>query len=333
MFGRGYPVYVPAWKKQQRREREAAKLRKSERDVQPVAIAGRAIATTFWGKAWCDHLETIRDYAYRLERGRSYVRAGAVLDLRIHPGRIEAKVSGTRLYSVEATLKPLAPAARKALVRACAGGIGSVVELLSGKLSDAVMTVLCAPEHGLFPTAQELSLSCSCPDGAWVCKHVAAALYGVGARLDERPELLFVLRGLDQTELVSEAAGAGLLGGGAPPERNELGGASLEEVFGIELDTRSAPVLDVPPRREARTKERSADRVAQRVARDPAAIAADALGAMGFDAREIRRLIDRGGLMETVAPEVFLKTRTFQDLVGENRGRRAGRTRASPSRR
>jgi len=68
------------------------------------------------------------------------------------------------------------------------------------------MDRVCREGDGLFPSPAEIKLSCSCPDWADMCKHVASALYGVGARLDQKPQLLFVLRGVDENELI---AGAG----------------------------------------------------------------------------------------------------------------------------
>src|SRR6266702_2735556 len=191
-----------------------AERRKQGHEPAPIVLAPRgAIASTFWGKAWCDHLESYADYATRLPRGRSYVRNGSVIDLQIAKGEVRALVSGTDIYDVTIAVVPLAAARWKAVRKECAGQIGTVVELLSGKLSGAVMEQLCHRERGLFPSGKQLELRCSCPDGAWLCKHLAAVLYGVGARLDEAPELLFTLRGVDGAELVAAAGQADGLAG------------------------------------------------------------------------------------------------------------------------
>lgn len=140
------------------------------------------------------------------------------------------------------------------VVRACAGKIDPVVELLTGKLSGAVMEVLCREETGLFPSTKEISLACSCPDGAWLCKHLAAVLYGVGARLDHEPELLFVLRGVDQMDLVAAASTGGALRKTAKTA-NTLDGGNLSDIFGIEMDDGGRPATSIAKRAApARTK-------------------------------------------------------------------------------
>ncbi len=205
----GWPAYVPVAVRRRKAARAMEQRHKAGQPVAPVTIAGRAIATTFWGKAWCDNIEGYHDFENRLPRGRTYVRGGAVVDLQIVPGRIEAVVCGSELYDVGVTVTGMAKRRWRAVCADCAGGIDSVVELLQGRFSRAVMQRLCRQEGGLFPRPSEIRFSCSCPDYAGMCKHVAAALYGVGARLDQQPELLFRLRGVDETELVAEA-GAGM---------------------------------------------------------------------------------------------------------------------------
>lgn len=246
-----FPAYVPVHERQANARREASKLRKGGRQLAPVKIEGHKIATTFWGQAWCKHIETYSDYETRLPRGRSYARNGSVIDLQLEPGRVSALVSGSELYELSITIEPLALPRWKALVGQCAGKIDSVVELLTGQLSDSVMAQLCDPKTGLFPSARQLELSCSCPDSAGLCKHLAAAMYGVGARLDHQPELLFVLRGVDKLDLVSEAA-SGALAGSERTEAGELRRDDLAEIFGIELE----PVDEAPAgrRRKGRKK-------------------------------------------------------------------------------
>jgi uncharacterized Zn finger protein len=207
--------------------------------LSPVAIAGRTIAHTFWGKAWCDNLERYRDFAYRLERGRSYVRSGSVIDLRIAAGAIAARVSGSSLYDVAIEIEAVGGDAWHAIRRDCAGGIGSRIDLLAGKLSQAVMARLCADRSGLFPAPSAIRFRCSCPDIASMCKHVAAAMYGVGARLDHAPELLFTLRRVSLDELLAAAVSELPA---APASARVLAGDGLAALFGIELaDTAPRP--------------------------------------------------------------------------------------------
>ncbi|MCX7803657.1 MAG: hypothetical protein N3A38_00570 [Planctomycetota bacterium] len=236
-WGYGWRPYVPVWKRQAQAEREMAKLRKEGVDVQPVEIEGREIAETFWGKAWCEHIEQFSDFENRLPRGRTYVRNGSVCHLEIRKGRIVAKVSGSSVYDVKISIRTLPEAKWRCLRNECAGHVGSMLELLQGRLSDYVMGIVTDPERGLFPKPAEMSFDCSCPDWANMCKHVAAVLYGVGARLDKSPELLFRLRGVDHRELVSEKAAGAVVARGKSKKDRLLDEKRLGDVFGIELET------------------------------------------------------------------------------------------------
>jgi uncharacterized Zn finger protein len=236
MFYGDFRPYVSVAERRKRAARHARKLAKDGRAVRAVRIEGRTIAHSFWGKAWSDNLESYSDYANRMPRGRTYVRNGSIVDLQIAPGRVTAIVSGSEIYEIEIGIDRLDRRVWKALVRECTGRIGSMVELLQGRFSDEVMQILARPKTGLFPSPKQIRLSCSCPDWADMCKHVAAALYGVGARLDAEPEIFFTLRQVDQTELVSEAATANQLRKRKAIGKRTVAAADLESVFGIELD-------------------------------------------------------------------------------------------------
>src|SRR3954466_10840757 len=185
-----WPTYVSAAERRRKVACEMAKLGKRGVAASPVKIEGRKIATTFWGKAWCDNLESYRDYENRLPRGRTYVRNGSVVDLQIAAREITAIVSGSKIYKVKVSIGGVGPARWKTLCADCSGGIDSLVELLQGRFSKGVMERLCRQDTGLFPRPSEIRFTCSCSDYASMCKHIAAVLYGVGARLDESPELL-----------------------------------------------------------------------------------------------------------------------------------------------
>ncbi|WP_457093546.1 SWIM zinc finger family protein [Microvirga sp. P5_D2] len=200
----GWPLYVPVAERRKQAAREIEKLRKKGHPVAPVILEGRTITRTFWGKAWCDNLESYRDFDSRLPRGRTYVRSGAVIDLQIAPLEIKARVSGSSIYRVSVSITALAPTLWRSICTDCAGGIDSLVELLQGRFSKGVMERLCRQDRGLFPKPSDIRFSCTCPDGASMCKHVAAVLYGVGARFDDRPELLFRLRAVDEKDLVAD---------------------------------------------------------------------------------------------------------------------------------
>jgi uncharacterized Zn finger protein len=222
-----FPEYVSKGERRRKAEIEASKLKASF----PVVINGTQIATTFWGKSWCQNLERYSDYANRLPRGRTYVRSGCVVDLRIYSGKIDALVSGSRLYKVEVWVSPITKTRWKAVCVDCAGAIDSLVELLEGRFSKVTMERLCQQNTGLFPMPTEMKFSCSCPDSARMCKHIAAVLYGIGARLDGKPELLFTLRVVDQQELVSNASQYMT----KPTTARLLETSSLSELFGIEI--------------------------------------------------------------------------------------------------
>jgi uncharacterized Zn finger protein len=240
-WGYGYREYVPvAQRKAQGSWYAIEHARKQGRAVQPVMIRGKKIATTFWGKAWCDHLESYSDYANRLPRGRTYVRNGSVVDLAISAGRVEALVAGSDTYEVDIRIDRLTAADWKKIRNDCSASIDSLLDLLGGKFSAGVMTRLTRRPDGLFPSPKEIKLDCSCPDWATMCKHVAAVLYGVGAHLDQRPELLFLLRDVDHTELVSEAVSADNLSTALGEPSSQLAGEDLGAMFGIDLDISTA---------------------------------------------------------------------------------------------
>ncbi|HZZ62257.1 MAG TPA: hypothetical protein VFE63_13975, partial [Roseiarcus sp.] len=229
----GFRPYVPVATRRLQALKEMTRLKKQGSAVSPIVIEGRKIARSFWGAAWCDNLERYSDYENRLPRGRTYVRNGSVVDLQIARGNVEALVSGSEIYRVKVDIAVAAPARWKSICLDCAGSVGSLVELLQGKLSKNVMERVCREGDGLFPAPAEIRMSCSCPDWADMCKHVAATLYGVGARLDSDPDLLFTLRGVDRAELVS-TVGADLPLGAGQSER-VLQDDDVAALFGIDI--------------------------------------------------------------------------------------------------
>ncbi len=237
--------YVSVAQQRANARRQMSKLRKQGVDVCPIAIEGRKIASTFWGQAWCEHLEHFSDYANRLPRGKRYVRNGSVCHLEINKGEISAIVSGSELYAIKVAIKPLSKQRWKAIQQDCMGEIGSILELLQGRLSDNVMEVVTHQKTGLFPQPGDIQLDCNCPDWAHLCKHLAAVLYGVGALLDKQPELLFKLRGVDHETLVSTditlPKGSG--------KRRRLD-SNVGDIFDVEFDSsdsKSGDPFDIKP--------------------------------------------------------------------------------------
>ena len=262
--GWGWAPYVSVAERRRKAMKKIESLRKKGRTITPVSIDGRTIAKSFWGKAWCENLESYSDYENRLPRGRTYVRNGSVVDLQIGAGQVTALVSGSEIYEVKVNILPVAKPHWESICGDCAGSIDSLIELLQGRLSKAVMARISQQQSGLFPSPKEIKLSCSCPDWAEMCKHVAAVLYGVGARLDQQPELLFRLRAVNEKELIA-SAGKSLPGAKKSPSAAKvLGGEDLSKLFGLEIaDTapttkvartsKNAPVVKTPGAKETRT--------------------------------------------------------------------------------
>ena len=229
------------------RKAQAAKhlkvARKKGKVLNPVVVEGRQIANTFWGKAWCKNLENYSDYENRLPRGRTYVRNGSVIDLQVSKGNVHAKVMGSCLYEVDIEIEEMGSLKWKSLVKACSGKIDSLVELLQGKFSDAVMAMIIDPDNGLFPHPNEISMECSCPDGVGMCKHIAAVLYGIGACLDLQPEWLFKLRHVDHLELIIRASADGIIAL-SRSSTDDLEESDLPSLFGIEMAETRSPVKE-----------------------------------------------------------------------------------------
>lgn len=231
----GYPPYVPVAKRKLQAEKKVKALKKKGHDINPIVVEGRMIAKTFWGKAWCKHLESYSDHENRLPRGRTYVRNGSVIDLKLSAGQIKALVSGSSIYTVEIKITPIPAPKWASIVKECAGKIDSLIELLQGKFSKGVMEIISHEERGLFPHPKEIKLNCSCYDYADMCKHVAAVLYGVGARLDERPEDLFLLRKANHVELIDQAGSEGLIKE-QPDQAIKTFTGDISSLFGIDIE-------------------------------------------------------------------------------------------------
>ncbi|RCX18384.1 SWIM zinc finger protein [Anaerobacterium chartisolvens] len=256
----GFPEYVPVAEKKRKAQKAVEKLKKKNPDISPVVIQGRKLAVTWWGKAWNDNLESYSDYENRIDRGRSYVRNGAVLDLKIEKGTVIALVQGSssKPYKVEIGIAKIKNEAWEKIKKSCEGKIESLQELIDGKFPKALSELFTAKGSGLFPSPKETSLSCSCPDWAVMCKHVAAVLYGIGARLDENPALFFTLRNVNIEELITEAIKGktrDMLGRTGAKSRRILEDADLGAMFGVEMDS-TGPAQDVKEQKKRGRKKK-----------------------------------------------------------------------------
>ena len=248
MYFRWKP-YVPVAARREKAAKTAAKLAKKGHALSPVTASRGAIAKSFWGKAWCENLERYSDYANRLPRGRTYLRNGSVIDLKIGAGEATAQVMGSSLYRIKVEISAVASIHWQSIARDCARSIDTLVELLQGQLSASVMERITRPGSGLFPSPKEIRFSCSCPDSATMCKHIAATLYGIGARLDAEPQLLFGLRKVDAKELIAQAGEGEALPQKAPRAARILDSSKLADVFGIDL-----PAVDLKSPAKPRSK-------------------------------------------------------------------------------
>ncbi len=256
MFG-PFPPYVSVADRRKKALALMQKRTKAGKIVIPIEpFKGNKIAKTFWGQAWCKHIECLSDFESRLDRGKTYVRNGSVCHLQISKGRVDACVGGSELYDISVQIDALPAKSWAAIKKQCAGRIASAVELLQGKFSDSVMTILTDAKHGMFPHANDFRLDCNCPDYVMLCKHLAAVLYGVGVRLDEQPELLFTLRGVDHFELIDEAASVNLSAPASEME-NTIADADLADVFGIDLQVPDVAMVASPRKTAKNTAKAS----------------------------------------------------------------------------
>ncbi len=241
-----YPRYVSVAEKRAKAAKKLKQLKKKTPHINPIAIEGTAIARTWWGKAWNRNLESYADYSNRIGRGRSYVRHGAVLDLQIHSGKVESLVQGSRSkpYSVHIRIKAMGKKNWKEIKTASEGKLDSLQEFLAGKFPKALGEIFTTQGKGLFPSPKDIDFDCSCPDWASMCKHVAATLYGIGARLDQDPGLFFKLRKVKMKDLVTEAVEEKtrkLLKKARKKTRRVIDDSDLADVFGIDMETPVKP--------------------------------------------------------------------------------------------
>jgi len=236
-----YTPYVSVAEKKAKAAKKLKQLKKKNPGINPIMIEGSSIARTWWGKSWNRNLERYADYSNRIGRGRNYVRHGAVLDLQINSGKVESLVQGSRSkpYSVSIKIKSVNKKIWQEIKAACGGKLDSLQGLLAGKFPKALGDIFMAQGKGLFPAPKEIEFSCSCPDWAYMCKHVAATLYGIGARLDEDPGLFFKLRKVKMKDLVTGAvkdSARQLLEKAKRKTGRVIADSDLADVFGIDME-------------------------------------------------------------------------------------------------
>ncbi len=259
----GYAPYVSVAQKKAKAEKKLKQLQKKMPDIRPVILQGNSLARSWWAKSWNKNLERYADYANRIGRGRSYLRHGAVLDLKITPGCVRALVMGSaaKPYEVVIDIQPIGKAHLQAIKKQCESHLKSMQELLAGKFSETLSELFFSEKTGLFPEPQTLKFRCSCPDWAVMCKHVAAVLYGIGARFDEDPSLFFTLRGVEAGDLVAEAVkdrAEDLLSRTKLQSSKVIADADLSDIFGIDMDSKpdfSGSAIEPLPKKQPKQQK------------------------------------------------------------------------------
>ena len=254
-----YPKYVSVAAKRAKAKKKIKQLRKKNPDIRPIIIEGKALAKTWWGRAWNTNLESYADYSNRIDRGRSYVRHLAVVDLRIAPGKVRALVQGSMgaPYEVIISISKIKQKKWGIIKKECQTRLSSLPDLLAGKIPEDLQEIFMVQGKGLFPTPAEITFDCSCPDWASMCKHVAAALYGVGARLDDDPALFFTLRQAEVDDLISQAVQSktsSIIGKITTGNSKIIADDKLSDLFGLDMD--DLPPVKAVKKTKARAKKR-----------------------------------------------------------------------------
>jgi uncharacterized Zn finger protein len=233
-----YGYYVPRKQSAADAAKARAKLQKENPDIRPVVLTGHKLATSWWALAWNKNLESYADFASRIGRGRAYVRSGAVLDLSVKLGRIDALVQGSRAkpYRVTVTVKPMTDEKWNRIAGIYGGSIRNLEMLVSGKFPVELAEFFTDKKDGLFPSPNEISFDCNCPDWASMCKHVAAVLYGIGARFDTDPLVFFTLRGIPFETLLKKSVDEkmkSMLKNVGNPTSRVMTDVDTKELFGV----------------------------------------------------------------------------------------------------
>nr|WP_321400562.1 SWIM zinc finger family protein [uncultured Desulfobacter sp.] len=311
----GYPKYVTVGEKRAKAEKKLKALKKKNPDIQPVVLEGQALAKTWWGKAWNQNLERYADYANRIGRGRSYVRHGAVLDLKIQPGKVTGLVMGSAStpYQVTITIKPIPPKQWQEIKNQCRGKMDSIKQLMAGKFPKALEELFTQKGKGLFPSPKEIELDCSCPDWAVMCKHVAAVLYGIGARLDQDPGLFFILRKAKINDLVAETVQeskkelldrSGKKSSRIIDEKDQ----NLSDMFGIDLGVDDLPALPPQNNPAGKTPAKPGKSTVEKVKPDRAKAVKGKL--KSYDLAGNAKNTDSAKIKNTAGIETLFKRRT-----------------------
>lgn len=233
-FYGGFYSYTSVADKQRKAQKYIQKMEKSGIVLHPIEENSKP-GSTWWGKAWNQNMTRYADLENRVSRGHSYVRNGFVLDMTIEKGVVKALVAGSSStpYSVKVLFDVLTESELCKVNEICGQRIDSLEDLIFGRfpkdLGESFLDLL-------FPSPSAIHFSCSCPDSAYMCKHIAAVIYGIGVRLDEDPLLLFSLRGIDSATLIRsslESRTKTLLANASKPSDRILDQSEVSKLFGL----------------------------------------------------------------------------------------------------
>lgn len=205
-MSRFQPYKIPtATELEKKKEKSRTRLR--GHDLKPIVIEGKTLGRTWWGKAWNQNLESYADYSNRVGRGKTYVRQGMVIHLNIEEAQVFGLVQGRKKapYEILVKIEPSTEDDIKAIGEISRQHVESFESLLHGEFPKELEVLFTRKGFGLFPSPKEIDFYCSCPDHAYMCKHVAAVLYGIGSRLDEDPQLFFTLRQINGINFIKES--------------------------------------------------------------------------------------------------------------------------------
>ena len=154
---------------------------------------------TWWGKQWLNALNNI-DYSNRLPRGRTYANKGLTKNIMILRNRVTADVSGSRPrpYKVEYTFPAFSANDKAGILDIVTSNPLHLSRLLNRDLPEELHELCNKKGINLFPRSwRDIEGSCSCPDFAKPCKHMAAVLYKIANEIDQNPFLVFQLHDFD----------------------------------------------------------------------------------------------------------------------------------------
>jgi DNA-binding transcriptional regulator YiaG len=229
-------AYESVAERRAKAERVLTSLMASTSDIKPLILNGSAICKGFWGKAWSSRFDEMADFGPRMSKGRSLVRNNAVCHLDVKEGQVLAKVSGDSLYNVTVSVRALAGDDWQDIKDGCGGSIHAHSDLMNGRLSPEAQGFLLDPSRGILPRREDVTFECGCHSGGTVCDHAAAALSGVANMLDSDPDLLFLLRGANPWELVSDPPD-----GQGPEQPGPLG--EIAQAVQLKASDPSAPII------------------------------------------------------------------------------------------